>query len=128
MSDERPASGDGEHLAMNTPPTNFEPLPARAGSVTAAEIVAALLANPYPHDLMTIRREVEREWGDEEVAREEMDAYCTQEAMMDARRKWTAAQDAAREWLSSQNVPGVPAAAAHSESTNKPSPPIGTND
>ena len=26
------------------------------------------------------------------------------------------------------NVPGVPAAAAHSESTNKPSPPIGTND
>ena len=28
----------------------------------------------------------------------------------------------------SANVPGVPAAAAHSESTNKPSPPIGTND
>lgn len=70
---------------MNTQQTTSEPLPARAGSVTAAEIVAALLANPYPHDLMDIRREVEREWGDEEVAREEMDAYCTHEAMMEAR-------------------------------------------
>ena len=89
---------------MNTSDTNFEPLPARAGSVTAAQIVADLLANPYPHDLMAIRREVEREWESEEVAREEMDAYCTHEAMMEARRKWTAAQDAAREWLSSQNA------------------------
>lgn len=88
---------------MNLSPTNFEPLPARAGSVTAVQIVADLLANPYPHDLMAIRREVEREWADEEVAREEMDAYCTHEALMDARRKWTAAQDTAREWLSSQN-------------------------
>lgn len=88
---------------MNTPPTNFEQLPARAGSVTAAQIVIDLLANPYPHDLMAIRREVEREWGDEEVARQEMDAYCTHEAMMEARQKWTAAQDAAREWLSPQN-------------------------
>jgi len=89
---------------MNTSDTNFEPLPARAGSVTAAQIVADLLANPYPHDLMAIRREVEREWGDEEVAREEMDAYCTHGALIDARQKWTAAQDAARKWLSSQNA------------------------
>lgn len=72
--------------------------------VPATKIVADLLANPYPHDLMAIRREVEREWGDEETAREEMDAYCTHEAMMDARRKWTEAQDAARAWLSSQNM------------------------
>ncbi len=75
---------------MNTSPTNFEPLPARAGSVTAVQIVADLLANPYPHDLMAIRREVEREWGDEEVAREEMHAYCTHEAMRDGERKTTA--------------------------------------
>lgn len=88
---------------MNTPPTNFEPLPARAGSVTAAQIVADLLANPYPHDLMAIRREIEREWCDEEVAREEMDAYCTHDALINARQKWTASQNAAREWLSSQN-------------------------
>ena len=88
---------------MKTQQINSEPLPARAGSVTAAQIVADLLANPYPHDLMAIRRKAEREWLDEEVAREEMDAYCTHEAMMDARRKWTASQDAAREWLSSQN-------------------------
>jgi hypothetical protein len=72
--------------------------------VPATKIVADLLANPYPHDLMAIRREIEREWGDEETAREEMDTYCTHEAMMDARRKWTEAQDAARAWLSSQNM------------------------
>jgi hypothetical protein len=83
---------------------------------TAAEIVAALLANPYPHDLMAIRREVEREWGDEEVAREEMDAYCTHEAMMEARRKWTAAQDAGHEWLSSQNDPTLPTEGAATDS------------
>lgn len=40
---------------MNTSDTNFEPLPARAGSVTAVQIVADLLTNPYPHDLMAIR-------------------------------------------------------------------------
>lgn len=104
---ERPALGDGERMTMNTQQTTSEPLP-NAGSVTAVRIVADLLTNPYPHDLMAIRREVEREWGDEEVAREEMDTYCTHEAMMDARRKWTASQDAAREWLSSQNVQTVP--------------------
>jgi hypothetical protein len=93
---------------MNTRQTNSEPLPARAGSVTAAQIVADLLASPYPYNLMAIRREVEREWGDEEVAREEMDAYCTHEALIDARQKWTAAQDAAREWLSSQNDQTLP--------------------
>jgi hypothetical protein len=67
--------------------------------VSADKIVADLLANPYPHDLMAIRREVEREWGDEETAREEMDAYCTHKVMMDARQKWLAAREAARAWL-----------------------------
>jgi hypothetical protein len=80
--------------------------------MTAAKIVADLLANPYPHDLMAIRREVEREWGDEEVAREEMDAYCTHEALIDARKKWTAAQDAAREWLSLHNDQSLATAGA----------------
>jgi hypothetical protein len=76
----------------------FEVTPAVV-EVSAAKIVADLLANPYPHDLMAIRREVEREWGDEETAREEMDAYCTHKVMMDARQKWIAAQEAARAWL-----------------------------
>lgn len=65
----------------------------------AAQIVADLLANEYPHDLMAIRREVEREWCDEQVAREEMDAYCTQEFMMEARQKWKSAKAAAQSWL-----------------------------
>jgi len=98
---------------MNTSNTNFEPLPARDGSVTAVQIVTDLLANPYPHDLMAIRRKIEREYGhgcgvDEDMAREEMDTYCTEEFMLDARAKWKAAQDAAREWLSSQNVQSEP--------------------
>lgn len=94
---------------MNTSDTNFEPLPARAGSVTAVQIVTDLLANPYPQDLMAIRRKIEREYGhgrgvDEDMAREEMDTYCTEQVMLDARAKWKAAQNAAREWLSSQNT------------------------
>jgi hypothetical protein len=74
--------------------------------VTATQIVTDLLANPYPHDLMSIRREVERVYGrdNEEAARAEMDAYCTQDALLEARRKWVDAQDAAREWLSSQQT------------------------
>lgn len=80
-------------------------VPADAITRRTREIIAELLANPYPHDLIAIRREVERDWwGDEEIAREEMDCYCTQESMLEARRKATAAQDAAREWLSSQNT------------------------
>jgi hypothetical protein len=64
------------------------------------EALANLLANPYPHDLMAIRIEVEREWGgDEEVAQEEMDAYCTQEYMLEAREKWKSAENAARKLL-----------------------------
>lgn len=82
--------------------------PPAAGSVTAVQIVTDLLANPYPHDLMAVRRKIEREYGhgcgvDEDMAREEMDTYCTEEFMLDARAKWKAAQDAAREWLSLQN-------------------------
>lgn len=92
---------------MNTNDTPERLSPA-AGSVTAEQIVKDLLANPYPHDLMAIRRKIEREYGhgcgvDEDMAREEMDTYCTENFMLEARAKWKAAQDAAREWLSSQN-------------------------
>ena len=78
-------------------------------STQPVQIVTDLLAHPYPHDLMAIRRKVEREYGhgcgiDEDMAREEMDTYCTEEFMFDARRKWQAAQSAARDWLSSQNA------------------------
>jgi hypothetical protein len=108
---------------MNTSNTNFEPLPARDGSVTAVQIVTDLLANPYPHDLMAIRRNIEREYGhgcgvDEDMAREEMDTYCTEEFMLDARAKWKAAQDAAREWLSSQNGMDERAQSSTSATTN----------
>lgn len=36
---ERSSSGDGEQMTMKTQPTNFEPLPARAGSVTVYRLV-----------------------------------------------------------------------------------------
>jgi hypothetical protein len=33
------------------------------------------------------------------MACEEIDTYCTENFMLEARKKWKAAQDAAREWL-----------------------------
>lgn len=64
------------------------------------EALTNLLANPYPHDLIAIRLEVEREWGgDEKVAQEEMDTYCTREYMLEAREKWKSAENAARKLL-----------------------------
>ena len=64
------------------------------------EALTNLLANPYPHDLMAIRLEVEREWGgDETAAKEEMDTYCTQEYMLEAREKWKSAENVARKLL-----------------------------
>jgi len=87
---------------MNTPPTNFEPLPARAGSMTAAKIVADLLNNPYPHDLMEIRRAVNT-YTSETSAMADLETYCTEEYALKARAGWRASQDAACQWLSSQN-------------------------
>ncbi len=51
ISAERPASGDGEHKAMNPRPTNSEPLPACAGSVTVYRLV---LSRPdWPRETRT---------------------------------------------------------------------------
>jgi hypothetical protein len=83
---------------MNTPPTNFEPLPAHAGSVTAAQIVADLLQYPYPHDLIEIRRAVNT-YTSETSAMADLETYCTEAFALKARAEWRAAQDAAREWL-----------------------------
>lgn len=62
-----------DHSKQGEPP--FTPFP----------IVGALrelLKNPMPHDLIAIRREVEKEYGgDEEAAKSEMDAWCSQEYM-----------------------------------------------
>jgi hypothetical protein len=75
----------------------------------ALKIITDLLANPYPHDLIAIRGEVERNYGgledSEKVAAVEMDTYCTYNFMMDARQKYTEAQDAAHKWLSHQALP-----------------------
>jgi hypothetical protein len=87
---------------MNTPPTNLEPLPART-PVTAEQIVADLLANPYPHDLMNIRREVNT-YTSETSAMDDLETYCTEAFALKARAHWRTAQDAAREWLSSQHA------------------------
>lgn len=86
-----------------TPPEPRQALDLAHGSVTAQKIVADLLSNPYPHDLIAIRLDVQLEFESEQLAREKMEAYCTEVEMMDARRKWAAAQNAARKWLSSPN-------------------------
>jgi len=71
---------------------------AKGEAVNANDIIAALLAQPYPHDLMAIRKEAEGYFS-EELARVGMDAYCTEEMMLKARQGWQKAQETAREWL-----------------------------
>ena len=87
---------------MNTSdtPERFSPA---ASSVTAAQIVADLLENPYPHDLIEIRRAVNT-YTSETSAMADLESYCTEAFALKARADWQAAQDAAREWLSSQNA------------------------
>jgi hypothetical protein len=89
---------------MNTNDTPERLSPA-ASSVTAAQIVTDLLANPYPHDLMEIRRDVNT-YASETSAMADLETYCTEAFALKARAGWRAAQDAAREWLSSQNASG----------------------
>ena len=54
-------------------------------SIAVQRLVRALhelFRNPMPHDLIAIRSEVEREYGgDEEAAKEDMDAWCSKEYM-----------------------------------------------
>jgi hypothetical protein len=82
-------------------------------SVAVQRLVRALrdlFRNPMPHDLITIRREVEREYGgDEEVAKEEMDAWCSQEYMEQQiaahREAWHNAAEVLREYGPNTDYP-----------------------
>jgi hypothetical protein len=85
------------------PPMHGRPSVPASGSVTAVEIVSALLENPYPHDLMEIRRAVNT-YTSEMSAMADLETYCTGAFALKARAHWQAAQDAAREWLSSQHA------------------------
>jgi hypothetical protein len=58
--------------------------PSKPETIEVQRLVRALrdlFLNPMPHDLIAIRREVEREYGGEEAAKEEMDEWCSQEYM-----------------------------------------------
>jgi hypothetical protein len=59
-----------------------------------------LLANPYPFDLLEIRREVREDFaGDEELAREEMDCWCSEELALREYQDHRAAINLAEETL-----------------------------
>lgn len=81
-------------------------------SVAVHRLVRALgdmFKNPMPHDLIAIRREVEREYGgDEDAAKEEMDAWCSQEYMERQiaahREAWHNAAEVLREYGPNANV------------------------
>jgi len=66
--------------------------------MTANDIIENLLNNPYPHDLMRIRKLAES-YETEEDAREMMEAYCTTEFLVDALHKHYSAHDLAWGWL-----------------------------
>ena len=75
------------------------------GGVPVQRMVGALrdlFKNPMPHDLIAIRREVATEYGgDDEAAKQAMDAWCSQEYMehkVEAHRTaWHNAADVLRE-------------------------------
>ncbi len=68
--------------------------------MTAIEIIKDLLDNPYPYDLMEIRREVEEGgYESEEEAKEDMDCYCTEEYLLKCREKYRIAQNNAKDFL-----------------------------
>ena len=64
----------------------------------AKNIIADLLANPYPHDLIAIRLKASK-YASETSAMADMETYCTNEFMLKARADWNATQETAREWL-----------------------------
>lgn len=67
----------------------------------AKNIITDLLENPYPHDLIKIRKDAAG-YTSEEYAAEDMEAYCTEEAALKARAEWKLAQEIAREFLKKQ--------------------------
>ena len=69
--------------------------------MTAEDIIQSLLNNPYPHDLMKIRKLAES-YDSEEEAKENMVAYCTTEFLIDALHEHYAAQNMAKAWLEEQ--------------------------
>lgn len=72
----------------------------KARLAEGAEILQGVLDAPFPHDLLEIRKEVERRYeGDEERARNHMDAYCTAELFQSELAKYRAAHNRAREFL-----------------------------
>jgi hypothetical protein len=66
--------------------------------MNAEDIIQNLLNNPYPHDLMKIRKLAES-YETEEDAKERMVAYCTTEFLVDALHEHYAAQNLAWGWL-----------------------------
>lgn len=63
-------------------------------------IIQDLLSNPYPHDLMEIRRQVREDYGgNEEEAGDDMFAYCTEQFALDALDAHYAAVQRAQQFL-----------------------------
>lgn len=66
-----------------------------------------LLENPYPWDLLDIRKKVENDYDDEQDAKENMDAYCTAEYFEDQRVKHKDALRKLKETIYENTLRGV---------------------
>lgn len=70
---------------------------------TARRISEALITHQYPHDLFEIRRQVAKDYGTmpdaEELAAQEMDAYCTQAVALAERKLWADTIEKAKAFL-----------------------------
>lgn len=74
----------------------------------SVEALRLVLSNPYPYDLLEIRREVLEEFGgNEEEAKENLDAWCSEEFALKAYNDHRAAVDLAKEIIHRFDKPAV---------------------
>ena len=76
---------------------------------TARRIIQALITHQYPHDLFEIRRQVANDYGTmpdaEELAAQQMEAYCTQDIAMAERKLWAETIEEAKAFLAEAAAP-----------------------
>ncbi len=69
-------------------------------TLTARAVIEALLAAPYPHDLLRIRARVADYWGgDEKEAKKHMVVYCTEAFALAERERYQEARLSAARFL-----------------------------
>ena len=74
----------------------------------AKHIITDLLRNPFPWDLIQVRRVVKLDYaGDEVLAKEQMESYCTERFLTEAMDRHHTAKRFAEEFLKANETPTI---------------------